>query len=195
MILNWVVYRTIVPQSLLQTNNTILLSRTLAIRHICWACVGGESCQKSPSLKRMCDLPERMHRMHMWNHMLSFSSVFVINCRKKFCLSRLHTFFKKESILQESWGSHFGNFKNILEIILRLDHWTTLVSLLRGLRSRVVYKFSSACCNNYYMGETTRHFSTRVNEHASLLTNDLIFTSMKTWNFAVDPVLKTVLKL
>ena len=35
----------------------------------------------------------------------------------------------------------------------------------RGLRSRVVYKFACAGCNACYVGETTRHFSTRVREH------------------------------
>ena len=34
-----------------------------------------------------------------------------------------------------------------------------------GLRTRVVYKFSSASCNACYVGETSRHFSTRVREH------------------------------
>ena len=34
-----------------------------------------------------------------------------------------------------------------------------------GLRSRVVYKFACAGCNACYVGETTRHFSTRVHEH------------------------------
>ena len=36
---------------------------------------------------------------------------------------------------------------------------------LRGLRSRVVYKFACAGCNACYVGETARHFSTRVREH------------------------------
>ena len=34
-----------------------------------------------------------------------------------------------------------------------------------GLRTRVVYKFSRASCNACYVGETSRHFSTRVREH------------------------------
>ena len=37
----------------------------------------------------------------------------------------------------------------------------------RGLRSRVVYKFSCTRCNACYIGETIRHFSTCVNEHLS----------------------------
>ena len=36
-----------------------------------------------------------------------------------------------------------------------------------GLRSRVVYKFSCACRDVCYIGETIRYFSTRVNEHLS----------------------------
>jgi len=33
-----------------------------------------------------------------------------------------------------------------------------------GLRSRDVYKFACAGCSAWYVGETTRHFSTRVRE-------------------------------
>ena len=33
------------------------------------------------------------------------------------------------------------------------------------LRSRVVYKFLCAGCNASYIGETSRHLSTRVREH------------------------------
>ena len=36
-------------------------------------------------------------------------------------------------------------------------------SVPRELRSRVIYKFTCAC----YIGETGRHFSTRVHEHLS----------------------------
>ena len=35
------------------------------------------------------------------------------------------------------------------------------------LRTRVVYKFSCASCNACYIGETSRHFATRVREHLS----------------------------
>ena len=38
-------------------------------------------------------------------------------------------------------------------------------SVPRELRSRVIYKFTCACCNACYIGETVRHFSTRVREH------------------------------
>ncbi|RMX57503.1 hypothetical protein pdam_00005772 [Pocillopora damicornis] len=34
-----------------------------------------------------------------------------------------------------------------------------------GLRSRVVYKFVCAGCNACYVGETCRHFSSRIREH------------------------------
>ena len=40
-------------------------------------------------------------------------------------------------------------------------------SVPRELRSRVIYKFTCACCNACYIGETGRHFSTHVCEHLS----------------------------
>jgi len=43
------------------------------------------------------------------------------------------------------------------------------------LRSRVVYKFSCAGCNACYMGETTRHLSTRVREDLSRDRNSPVY--------------------
>ena len=40
----------------------------------------------------------------------------------------------------------------------------------RGLRAGVVYKFSSVICSACYIGETTRHFSTRGAYHVSTLS-------------------------
>ena len=34
-----------------------------------------------------------------------------------------------------------------------------------SLKSHVVYQFSCASCEARYIGETNRHFNTRVNEH------------------------------
>ena len=34
-----------------------------------------------------------------------------------------------------------------------------------ALKSMVVYQFSCAGCNSRYIGETSRHFSTRIKEH------------------------------
>ena len=41
---------------------------------------------------------------------------------------------------------------------------STYISI-NGFRSCVVYKFSCAGCTACYVGETTRHFNTRVREH------------------------------
>ena len=40
-----------------------------------------------------------------------------------------------------------------------------ILRIPNGLRSCVVYKFSCAGCAACYVGETTRHFNTRVREH------------------------------
>ena len=48
-------------------------------------------------------------------------------------------------------------------------------SVSRELRSRVIYKFTCACCNACYIGETGRHFSTRVREHLSSDKSSHIF--------------------
>ena len=44
-----------------------------------------------------------------------------------------------------------------------------------SLQSRVVYKFTCAGCGARYVGETNRHFYTRVNEHLFRDKNSYIF--------------------
>ena len=52
-------------------------------------------------------------------------------------------------------------------------------SVSRELRSRVIYKFTCACCNACYIGETGRHFSTRVREHLSSDKSSHIFKHLQ----------------
>ena len=49
-------------------------------------------------------------------------------------------------------------------------------SVPRELRSRVIYKFTCACCD---VGETGRHFSTRVREHLSSDKSSHIFKHLQ----------------
>ena len=49
----------------------------------------------------------------------------------------------------------------------------------RSLRSCVAYRFSCAGCNSVYIGETTRHLSTRVREHLYTDKKSLIFKHLK----------------
>ena len=49
----------------------------------------------------------------------------------------------------------------------------------RTLRSYVVYKFKCAGCNSVYIGETSRHLSTRVREHLFTDKNSNIFKHLK----------------
>ena len=48
-----------------------------------------------------------------------------------------------------------------------------------GLRSRVIYKFSCAGCSTCYVGETNRHFATRIREHLSSDKNSQIFKHLR----------------
>ena len=65
--------------------------------------------------------------------------------------------------------SHF--YRNNANIVLAFSSFKvgSLFSVKdpvpNGLRSCVVYKFSGAGCAACYVGETTRHFNTRVREH------------------------------
>ena len=48
-----------------------------------------------------------------------------------------------------------------------------------GLRSRVIYKFSCAGCNACYIGETNRHFATRIGfrEHLATFVQKIVLKS------------------
>ena len=48
-----------------------------------------------------------------------------------------------------------------------------------GLRSRVIYRFSCAGCSACYIGETNRHFSTRIREHLASDKNSHIFKHLR----------------
>ena len=49
----------------------------------------------------------------------------------------------------------------------------------RSLRSNIVYKFTCAVCNSVYVGETSRHLSTRVGEHLFSDKNSHIYKHLK----------------
>ena len=45
------------------------------------------------------------------------------------------------------------------------SYFSTKDKMPSALNSHVVYKFTCACCNASYVGETKRHYTVRVNEH------------------------------
>ena len=56
----------------------------------------------------------------------------------------------------------------------------------RSLRSCVVYKFICVGCNSVYIGETSRHLSTRVREHLFTDKNSHIFKHLKSSSTCKD---------
>ena len=56
----------------------------------------------------------------------------------------------------------------------------------RSLRSCVVYKFICAGCNSVYIGETSRHLSTRVREYLFKDKNSHIFKHLKSSSTCKD---------
>ena len=52
-------------------------------------------------------------------------------------------------------------------------------SVPKSLRSKVIYKFKCAECNFAYVGETSRHLSTRVREHLHSNKNSHIYKQLK----------------
>ena len=52
-------------------------------------------------------------------------------------------------------------------------------SVPKSLRSNVIYKFKCVECNSAYVGETSRHLSTRVREHLHSDKNSHIYKHLK----------------
>ena len=52
-------------------------------------------------------------------------------------------------------------------------------SIPRSLRSNVIYKFIRVGCNSVYVGETSRHLSTRVYQHLHSDKNSHIYKHLK----------------
>ena len=71
---------------------------------------------------------------------------------------KLHNLYKKLCKKDNTFCLVFSSFK-IKSMFSAKD------SLPSHLKCNVVYKFSCASCNACYIGETTRHFSKRVDEH------------------------------
>ena len=57
--------------------------------------------------------------------------------------------------------------------------FSTKDNLPNALKSNVVYKFSCASCNASYIGETTRHLTTRIKEHLSSDKKSHIFKHLE----------------
>ena len=64
----------------------------------------------------------------------------------------------------------------------------------KSLKSFVVYKFVCPDCNVCYLGETTRHLSTRIKEHSETDKKSLIFVHLVSNDTVRHLVLKIVLK-
>ena len=66
----------------------------------------------------------------------------------------------------------FSSFK--IKNIIRVKRFVP-----RSPRSCVVYKFTCAECNSAYVGETSRHISTRVREHLLSDKNSHVFNHLQ----------------
>ena len=63
------------------------------------------------------------------------------------------------------------------------------------LRLNVVYKFTCASCNSCYVGETSRHLSTRNREHVNRDRTSHIYQHFNNPRLAAIPALLNVSKL
>ena len=60
------------------------------------------------------------------------------------------------------------------------DLFSVKESVPKYLRSFVVYIFTCPCCNASYIGETTRHLTTRIKEHSETDSKSHIFIHLNT---------------
>ena len=62
------------------------------------------------------------------------------------------------------------------------------------LKSFLVYKFTCASCSSSYIGETCRHFKTRIEEHIKKDNNSHIFKHLHSSKHALTHIILFVLK-
>ena len=78
--------------------------------------------------------------------------------------------------------NHYCNdldFKLVFTTFKLRNLFSVKDSVPSELRSRMIYKFTCACCNACYIGETGRHFFTRVREHLSYDKSSHIFKHLQ----------------
>ena len=98
-------------------------------------------------------------------------------------VSSIHQSANKPSFVRKRY--RYGTYCNNLKIKLVFSSFK-IKNLIRvkdfvprSLRSCVVYKFTCAECNSVYVGETSRHISTRVREHLFSDKNSHIFKHLQ----------------
>ena len=91
----------------------------------------------------------------------------------------------------KSMGSGWENLK----IQLALKGLKVKDLILNGLCSCVVYIFSIASCHACYIGETTRHFSTRVKEHLKTDKASYIYKHLHSSNSCLSNCSKDCFKI
>ena len=76
----------------------------------------------------------------------------------------LHT-QRKISVIIKKFCKPSTDIKLIFTSFKISSLFSTKNSIPKSLKSCIVYKFTCACCNAAYIGETSRHLGTRIREH------------------------------
>lgn len=69
----------------------------------------------------------------------------------------------------------YFNIRIVLSLFKVGDTFNMKDLIANSMRSFVVYKFACSGCNAYYIGETTRHLTTRIKKYLELDKKSLIF--------------------
>ena len=71
------------------------------------------------------------------------------------------------------------DIKLIFQSVKISSFFSTKDIISDSLKSNVVYEFKCGGCNSTYIGQTTRHFATRIKEHLHSDKNSHVFKHLK----------------
>ena len=88
-----------------------------------------------------------------------------------------HHIKKKLSKLCKDFCKENFNIKLVFNSFKIKNYFSYKDPILDDLKSFLVYKFTCACCSSSYIGETCRHFKTRIDEHTKKDNKSHFFNS------------------
>ena len=95
-------------------------------------------------------------------------------------IGNLSTEIKQKFIKHCKYYSESTNIKIFFSPFKVGDLFSVKESVPKDLRSFVVYRFTCPGCNASYIGETTRHLTTRIKEHLETESKSHIFKHLNT---------------
>ena len=92
-------------------------------------------------------------------------NVKIIYCKLPYLEERHRNLRNKIKVINNYLKSHKIEIKSVFKTLKTKDLFKNKDVIPQTLKSEVVYSYNCGHCENVYVGETSRHLATRINEH------------------------------